>query len=241
MASVLMALMLITACGGGGGNQNNTGNPPPIVTSTLSFPLLSGFQTLFANGYTGTGAITGTCSGSGAMTVLPASTATTFEGQPALSATETFSRTYTNCAPASNTSTGTIYYGNGNYTPLGGTNIASMNSIGGWLNYGVFQTPPVIPASVRVGDSGNIGSIAIYTDSTKTTPIGVLAISYSITADTASSAIVWVYSHRFATGSSIPNFRVIERYRMTATGALTPLYKEGYNYSTGFIEAITIN
>lgn len=243
MLFVMLLGLTLTACGGGGGGGGSSSGSggSTVVTSTLSFPLLSGFRTLIASGYTKSGVVTGTCSGSATMTIAPASTAATFEGQSVLSSSETWSRTYTNCTPASNTSSGTIYYNSSDYTPMGGVNISSMNSIGGWSNYGVFQTPPVIPASVRVGDSGYIGTITLWTNSAKTTPDGRISVYYEITADTASSAIVYVNSTRYPEASFTSSFFIVERYRMSSTGALTPLTKYGSDSTTGQYETVTMN
>ncbi len=89
----------LSGCGGGGGGG---GAPAGPVTSTLSFPVQSAVNSLIANGSTKNFTITGDCSGSGSRTIAPATAGATFEGTAALSATHTF--TYT--------------FSNSNYTPL---------------------------------------------------------------------------------------------------------------------------
>jgi len=51
-------------------------------------------------------------------------------------------------------------------------------------------TALTIPTTVKVGDTGSIGTETKYTDSTKVTPSGVTVMSYIVEADTTSSAIV---------------------------------------------------
>jgi hypothetical protein len=206
-SSVVIAL---AGCGGGGSSSSPTG---PVV-STLSFPMLSGFQTLTASGWSKTFAISGTCSGSLSMARAPANVAVTFEGQSALSATESITMTFSNCTPASSATTATLYYNSSNYYPLG------LNSVG--VNYGVYLIAPVIPATVTVGSTAVLGSETLYTDSTKAVPNGRIDESFVVEADTATTAIVNLIAKEYnAMGALI--FTEQDRYRMSSTGALTPI------------------
>lgn len=204
-----LAALLLAACGGGG-----SGGSSGPVTSTLSFPLLSGFQTLTANGYAKSFSISGTCSGSGNSSKAPANVATTFEGQSALSSAESITMSFTNCTPASIASTATGYYNSSNYYPLG------FNNVG--VNYGVYLTPPTIPSSVTVGGTAVIGTETLYTDSTKTVVNGREDLSYVIEADTSTTAIVNLIAKGYDASSTLL-YTEQDRYRMTSTGALTPI------------------
>lgn len=205
----LTVALLLGGCGGGGGG----GSSGP-VSSTLSFPLLSGFQTLTANGYSKSFSVSGTCTGSGTATKGPANVATTFESQSAFSATETLTMSFTNCTPSSLAQTATAYYNSSNYYPLG------FDSVG--VNYGVFLTPPTIPTSVKVGDTAIIGTETLYTDSTKNVGNGREDTSYVIEADTSSTAIVNLIFKGYDSSSTL-QYTEQDRYRMTSTGALTPI------------------
>jgi hypothetical protein len=216
VASLTLAL---TACGGGGGGGG--GAPPPTgpVTSTLSFPLLAGITPLDANGESisltanGTGAVPadGDCTGTVNGTSGPANVATTFEGVPALSATDVITMTFTNCLPATIAETSTSYYSstfvNLGYSVLGG-------------GYGVWMAPPVIPVSVKVGDTGVAGTIAAYTDSTKAVGDGRTDASWVVEPDTATTAIVNLISKGYDAASQLESTEQ-DRYRITSTGALT--------------------
>jgi hypothetical protein len=211
---MLFSIAVVACGGGGGGSTGGGGGVPPPVVSTLSFPLLSGVQTIFANGFSKSFTISGSCSGTGNTTKAPANTATTFEGQSALSGTQSYTLSFTNCAPATQTHTATRYFNSSNYYPLG------SNMIG--VRYGVFLTPPSLPASVIVGDTGVFGSETLWTDSTKATGNGRVDLIYVIEPDTSSTAIFNVISRTYNV-SSILTVTQQERYRMNSTGALTPI------------------
>lgn len=104
-----------------------------------------------------------------------------------------------------------------------------MNSVG--VNYGVFLTPPTIPASVTVGGTGVIGTETLYTDSTKLVGNGRQDGSYVIEADTANTAIVnFIWKIYNAAGVLSSTSQV--RFRIAMTGALVPL-SEDIQYATG--------
>lgn len=208
LLAVAFSASLLVACGGGGSD-----GPSGPVTSTLSFPVQSGYKALVASGLTKSFTISGTCSGSGTKSSSPASTATTFEGVPALSATATLTLSYTNCTPASTAVTYTGYFDT-NYNPLG------MNSVG--VNYGVYTTPLVIPASVTVGGTGTLATQALYTNSTKAISNGSINQSYVVEADTSTTAIVNLIA-KIYNASGILTATEQDRYRVTSTGALTPV------------------
>lgn len=210
--------LLVAGCGGGGGGGGSS-PPPGPVTSTLSFPLRSGWNTLTANGHSSamtangtpaTEATNGLCSGTLNQTIGPANVAT-FQGAPALAAVSIDSISFSNCTPASTTSTSTGYF-DSNYLPLG------FDQPG--VEYGVYLVPPNIPTSVMVGNVGTVGTITLYTDSTKAVGSGQAIISFIVEPDTASTAIVKFIARDFDEFSQLI-FTEQDRYRITSTGALT--------------------
>lgn len=224
IAYCLIAL-LVAGCGGGGG-----GSSAPVA-STITFPVRSGLSTSAANGHTVTLTANGTaatestnglCSGSLNQSTGPATTATTFEGAPALSATTVVSISFSNCTPASSTETTTGYY-DSNYLPLG------FSQLGGV--YGVYLVPPAIPNSAKVGDVGVVGSITLYTDSTKTTGAGREDVSYKVEADTATTALVTIIIKRYD-ASNVIQFTEQDQYRMSSNGVMT-LIAIDIQYATG--------
>ena len=214
-----VSLALLAACGGGGGTSAPTGP----VTSTLSFPLQTGYRTLIANGAANNFTISGTCTGSGSHTVGAANTATTFEGSAALSAASTWTMNFTGCTLSSVAATSTTYY-DSNYLPRG------VSSVG--VNYGVYLTAPTIPSTVMVGNTGTIGTETLYTNSTKTVGNGTTVVSYVVEPDTANTAIVNLIARVYNASGTLTATEQ-DRYRINAAGTLTPVSADvQYSYTS---------
>lgn len=203
----------LTACGGG--NKASTWSSPSsqAVTSALSFPFQSGLNASVAQGSSVSYTITGSCRGRATYTsTVPI--AASFEGVDGrLSVTSTQTINFSDCTPYYISASATNYF-DINYLPLG----SSIN--GG--DYGVFLIPPSIPTSVRVGDSGTLGTRQYYTDSSKLTGTGREVISYSIEPDTATTAIVNMINRSYsATGDLLATGN--DKYRIMADGTLVPI------------------
>jgi hypothetical protein len=209
---------LLSACGGG----DSTPATGPVV-STLSFPLKSAYGALVANGSpTKNYVVSGSCEGFASETTAPATGGQTFERVPGqLSTALTLAITWTTCARPSITATVTAYYDT-DYTPLG------FSSVG---VYSVYLPPLSIPASIMVGDTGTIGTTANFTDSSKITLAGKTVVSYVVEPDTAGTAIVNLIFKTFDTSGNLTSTEQ-DRYRMSSTGALTPVSKDTLTATT---------
>jgi len=220
-AAVVASLLLVglSGCNDGGGST-----PAGPVTSTLSFPLQSAYNTLVANGMANTfTVVSGACSGTGNKTSAPATTAATFERVPGLSAVETFTMTLSSsCVPLSTAQTSTSYY-DSNYVPRGTNNVG--------VHYGVYLTPPTLPTSVTVGGTGIFGTETLYTNSTKTTGNGRADRSYVIEADTSTTAIVNLIEKIYNANGTL-TVTEQDRYRISAVGALVPVSSD-IQYANG--------
>ncbi len=186
----LAPIFLLIGCGGGGGGSGGS-TPTGPVASTLSFPLRQAINTLTANGesvtFTATGtsatqATDGLCSGSYSFTSAPATTATTFRGQSALSSTSAATSTYSNCTPSSSANSSTNYYDT-NYLPLGDVDASSGEM-------GVWQATPNIPTTVRVNDVFIVGTKNYFTNTTGTVNDGRADMTVVVEADSATTAIL---------------------------------------------------
>lgn len=208
----LLSSALLTACGGGGGGGNATTPTGPVI-SLLSFPLRSAMTTLVLNGFAKTFTVSGSCVGTGSKSAGAATTATTFEGVSAVASVETFVMTLSNCTPASTNQPLTSYY-NTSYMPLG------MNAVG--VNYGVYAPPPVVPASVVVGNSGVFGTENLYADSTKAVSHGRIDGTYIIEAETATTVLLNLIGKTYD-ASGVLSLTEQDRYRVAAAGALVPV------------------
>src|SRR5689334_22284340 len=92
--------LLVAACGGGGGGggggTTTTTGGGTTVSSTSTFNVRSGYLARVTAGATDNYAVSGTCSGT-AQIVNGATSAATFEGAPALAATQMATVNFTNC------------------------------------------------------------------------------------------------------------------------------------------------
>ena len=225
LVAISMGTLLSGCLTGSDGSTATTTTPAPTT-----FPVASARATLIANGWSKTfvASITGTltCSGTGAVTVSPASTSTTFAMTPtnsvsALSATQSVTENWTNCTPATQALSSTNYYNPSSYIDLG-------DSLTG-VNYNVFQTAPSYPATVKVGDTGIIGTENLYTNSTETASNGQQQVSYTVAADTTTTAIVTIIYN--ITGSS-NNGSEQDKWRISTSGTLTPI-SVVFSYTSG--------
>ncbi|MBI4937252.1 MAG: hypothetical protein HY846_03380 [Nitrosomonadales bacterium] len=183
------------------------------VASAQSFPLQSGYNARVANGYSANYTISGTCSGTESIVWSPP-VAGIFEGASALgaAASYTFTITTPSCgAAASGATTGTRYYDT-SYAYLG-------SSFPG--QYTVPTSPITIPASVKVADTGTLGTASIYTDSTKAVLLGQYVFSYAVELDTASTAIINLITKLYSSSVLIATEQ--ERSRIASDGTLTPI------------------
>ena len=213
---VFFQLLFLVGCGGGGG-----GGTTGPVTSTDSFPLQSAVKASIASGGLVNYIVSGTCSGT-ATSSDSTPVSATFEGVVGLSVTSSVTINLTNCTPTSSAVTGIGYYDT-NYNPLG-------HSIPG-DEYGVYLlgTTP-LPTSVKVGDTGIIGTETIYSNSLKSVWLETEYDNYLIEPDTASTAIVNLITRTYDTLGRL-TVTSQARYRITKTGVLTPLYDD-IQYST---------
>lgn len=95
--------------------------------------------------------------------------------------------------------------------------------------YRVAQGNPMIPATVRIGDTGIIGQYADYTDSSKTTQQFVSTYAYAIVDDTPATAHTAVYQFTL-TQSAFPGGKLFltstTSWRMDTSGNVRYLYEK---------------
>lgn len=196
----------IAGCGGGGGNIGG-GSTGPVI-STLSFPLQSGMKEFVKQGFSTDFSVSGTCKGSARTSSSTPATAT-FRSTAALAVWNSVSMTFQNCAPTYQYISSTHYY-DSNYDLLG-----IVDQTG---NYGLYTGPQNIPASVKVGDTGLIGTIE-FKDPTQTFLVGHDDISYTIEPDTANTAIVNIVDKSYDVNGTLLGTEQ-DRYRIKADGTM---------------------
>jgi hypothetical protein len=178
------SVALFTACGGGGG-----GGTPAVVASTSTFPLftihVNSLQAA-SNTFTLSGNTTGNIpiTGSGTATRGGLS-AGTFEGASHQQRTVVVTGTLSgNGRTVPLNSSGIDWY-DSNYIPKGAT---------GGEDYVVVTGTPVIPATVRVNDTGTVYTANRWSNSSKTVLRGTDVVSWVIEADTATTALLSLIS-----------------------------------------------
>lgn len=204
---LICAALALAACGGGGGGGPASTGP---VASANAFNLQSAYANYVRLGSVKTFSISGSCTGSTTLNTAPAATTTTFEGRFAYSAATVSTTTLTNCTPASSSNTLVRYY-DSNYMPVGRT---------GSTQYAIYATAPTIPTSARVGDAGVVGTLTVYTNSSKTVLSEREETSYVVEPDTATTAIVNIITRSY-NASNVLTSTEQDRYRIAADGTLS--------------------
>ncbi len=196
---------VLASCGGGGGSGGGSSTP---AATTADYALSRAYTNYVNEGQSINFSVSGNCSGTGTLTIgIPALTA--FLAASAYGSTETLTLNTNACSLTSNTRT--LYY---NSTPAQ-IGFSIQNG-----EFGVAQAPIALPGQVAVGDSGTLGTFNVWTDSTQTVSAGTLVFTYSVMADTSTSAIVQVTKDSYNTSMVLTQSQ-IEDYRITSSGTLT--------------------
>jgi hypothetical protein len=210
-----LAAGALSGCGGGGGSAVAT-TPP------ASFDLQSGISGLVTSGQSVAVTLSGTAiasgssvpfTGSGTFTLAPGAS-TSFNGEGALSQTETISGTVSAAAGSVPYSLSvTDFYATGNDAFLGET---------GSNEYDVAQAAFAYPATVMAGSSGVLGTTSDYTDSSMSVSQGTTQVSYAVTAvsGSSSSVMVAITEQVHDTQNNLVETDVTN-YNLTSAGVLT--------------------
>lgn len=202
-----VVIALLCGCGGGGSDSPSAA---PIA-STTSFPLQSGYRSLVLSAQSYNFTISGSCTGTAVESVGAATTTAMFEGSAALQSTVTQQLNRTNCTPAVVTTTATTYLDPSTDLPSGSVTAGS--------EYVVASTKAAaLPLTVKVGDNAAVVGFNVYSDSTKSSLIGTRSATFTITADTATTALLTIITNDFV-GSSLLGTQQTT-YRMSQDGSL---------------------
>jgi hypothetical protein len=201
LATALGACALLSAaCGGGGGDA---GSSAPTVSAPAQAAIRAYAQAAVTENYT----VGGSCTGTAKIT-KSATQAGTFEGSSAFVANETLASNLPNCGGASSETQSTFY--DANYDVLG-------SSFPGEEYVRRTGTVTPLPASVRAGDSGSYATYALFTDATRTVPLGTRTVTWTVEADSASSLVLTLVL-RDTTPAGAADGTQRTRYRITTVG-----------------------
>ena len=166
----------LSACGGGGGSDPA---PAPSPAATASFPLEAAYVKAVTTGVSLNGtAVDGADTYTMSLSITPASDGI-FEGVVRKRSTE--SLTIKKNGSVLVVSGINLYYSLNPFTTQGasysdGTYAVQTSTTGNF------------PATAKVGDSGSLGTLTAYTNASKTTVLATMQSSWTLEADTATSA-----------------------------------------------------
>lgn len=213
IATIVFTTILV-ACGGGGGGGGGVVTP---VATAQTFNLKTSYANYLQSSSSKNISIAGTTSGinvTGTGTVTTGSLQTsTFQGSNALLKTTSVTSTIS---------------GNGKTVPFGFSVQSYYDSNYNYLGFSgayflVVNSFSVLPTAAKINDTGTLVSLSSYPSSQFTTfANGTTTITYSLTADTETSAIFTLINVKKDTFGAIISTDT-ERLRITTTNAVTPL------------------
>lgn len=177
------------------------------TTSISSMDLRAAWASRVQTGFSKTFAVSGTCSGTATLTDTGAKTATTFESVTAYSSVSTATINFSNCTPANSSASSTRYY-DANGVPLGEQSASG---------YAIYALSNSIPATVKLGDSGKLGTKTKYNDSSKSTLVETSEDWYAIEPDTNSTIVFNIISKTYNSAGVLTSTEQ-NRYRMSGAG-----------------------
>lgn len=205
---LVLMLAAISGCGGGG-----SGVPPvPVVASTNTFKFQIAWQKYVSNQYSKSMNVSGSCSGTLNYFHTAISEPKSFyysdlsfphppgnvnPGYYRISNEEVISN-LPGCVTSTAKTSTTLYYDAATFAPwgfFGGTAYNGETSYKGYFRE--FGPGVVLPTTVKVGDSGSVGTVYTYNMANfkkSGSPVGKTDVTYTIEADTASTAIVNIIS-----------------------------------------------
>lgn len=236
------ALGVLTACGGGGGgNSSSTSGSttdPGTVASASTFAFGSAWKSFLSTGYTKRLSVSGSCSGTldylhsavsqpqsfyYSDTTFPHPAGTVNPGYMVWHQQET-KALFTGCAATSSVTSTTAYFDAQTFAPYGYKGSTAYNgATSSKATFREFSDRVILPSSVRVGDSGTVGTLNIYgTVDFKKDNIsqGKIDVTYLVEPDTASTALINIISKSYSTTGQLL-FTDQTRYRIDTSNNLT--------------------
>ncbi len=236
----IASLGVLTACGGGGSSPSTSVSTqdPGTVSSTNSFAFGTAWKGFLSTGYTKRLSVSGSCGGtldylhtavtqpqsfSFSDTTFPHPPGTVNPGYVVSHQQET-KALLTGCATTSSVTTTTAYFDAQTFAPFGYKGGTAYNGATSYkATFREFPDRVVLPSSVKVGDSGTVGTLNIYgTIDFKKDNIsqGKIDVTYQVEPDTGSTALINIISKSYsATGTLL--FTDQTRYRIDSSNTLT--------------------
>ncbi len=210
--AVCLVVMLSALAGCGGGGSESSAPQVPLVASTSTFKFQTAWEKYVSTQYSKSMNVSGSCSGTLNYRRAAASEPKEFyysdlsfphppgnvnPGYYRTSSEEVISN-LPGCVTSTSKTTTTLYYDAATFAPwgfFGGTAYNGETSYKGYFRE--FGPGVMLPATIKVGDFGSVGTVFTYNMSNfkkAGSPIGKTDVTYSIEADTASTAVVNIVS-----------------------------------------------
>lgn len=153
-----------------------------------------------------------------------------FEGALRNFSTSTTTLRFSNCTPSSAAGVGRDFY-DSNFRPLGFSILSGSPSNNAF--YGVYAGTPNFPVSLTAGSSGSIGTVNLFTNSSKTTSAGRRVVTYTSSAETSTTLLLNLNTQVFDANSNL-TYAERNTYRINTAGVATLLAVE-IEYANGVI------
>ncbi|MBP6718808.1 MAG: hypothetical protein KA173_08080 [Rhodoferax sp.] len=217
--------VLLTACGGGGNNSTTT-----PVASTKTFDLKTTYanflQTTVSRGFSIAGSINGLSVTGGGTATLGALQASTFLGSPALVRTQTITGNISANGQTVPYGASSQAYYDSNYNPLGSSN----------TGFSVVESRTSLPTAAKINDAGIWMKMTNYPSSAKAFITGSTTVSYSIGADSESTALLTlITTEQDTSGKHVSS--ITSTYRISSNNSVIPIAES--NLSTGISVTLT--
>jgi hypothetical protein len=206
---ITSAAMALAACGGGSGAAT--------APAANAYDFEAAFVQETQHGLTASGTFTVTSNGTvytgpGTVTVSP-QTATSFNGSAAYQLDLVIAGNVSGGGASGKVSGGYSTYLTGDHRIIGRTDPGEFD---------IAQSPMTYPGVVAAGESGPLGTLLRYTDSTMSIPIGSDDVSYGVMADpnTPSTLIVGIAEQVMDSFGSV-EVQASYQYALPAGGGMT--------------------
>ncbi len=210
-------LIALVACGGGGGTESSVPKEP-----TFDLQSIFGNYVSAPHNYSvvTSGTSSGlTVSGSGARS-MTAATAATFENSTAQSVTETRTGTINVAGQTQNIASEIKDYYNLSKQRVGYTQRDPASSV--LSNYGVVQGAPMgFPVTAKIGDSGNLWRMNIYSDATKKTLSAVQTATWTLKSGVGSSVAALEINEILTAPNNPASMTAVTQYSIDSGNGMT--------------------
>lgn len=237
--AIIFIFALVGCSGGGGGAATSTTTPTTSPTITTATWIANRINSGYSTSYTISGTYgTSTLSGSGTI-VVGTPVSAIVSGTALLKITGVISQsrtvTPTSGTPVTNASSSTSYqYMTSSYLPA---------YYEGDTSFEVIDAGYTVPATIKAGDVGTLGTSVEYSNSTLSTVTGRHSYSYSVATDSATSLLYTTYSDYYDT-SNVRVYRYTHTNRVNTDGTSARITSNYINFPTTgsqLIQTLTFN